>query len=66
MDRGFGTPGGPTINDFRSENLRNPTSPLGDRWFRSTPSQESFFPKSLFPLGRGFNPFPTPTLEAPP
>ena len=40
--------------------LRNPTGPLGDRWFRGTPSQESFFPEFLFPLGRGFNPFPTP------
>ena len=47
--------------------MGNPTSPLGDRWFRSTPCKESVLTEPLFPLGgRGFNPFPTPTKEAPP
>ena len=30
-------------------NKQNPTSPLGDKWFRGTPSKESFFPEPIFP-----------------
>ena len=40
----------------RGPSHTNPTSPLGDRWFRGMPSQRILLPRNPLPSGEGFTP----------